>query len=188
MEAKDKIEELLIHNSEKLNSDEPFEGHFERFEAKLKIKQKKKGIKINTVLKIAASVIFILLLGNQAYLFFSPNKNDSEKGMSLASVSAEYEEVEFYYNNAIHVGLNQWESFKSSGLISDEEQKMLDDELLEFEELYKNLQEDLEANPNDERVVNAMLEYYQAKLNVINMIVTKLQEVKQLNTTKNVEI
>ena len=52
-------------------------------------------------------------------------------------------------------------------------------ELTEFEERFKNLQSDLAANPNDERVINAMLEYYQAKLEIINMIVNKLQEVKQ---------
>jgi hypothetical protein len=52
-------------------------------------------------------------------------------------------------------------------------------ELAEFEERFKTLQADLAANPNDERVINAMLEYYQAKLEIINMIVNKLQEVKQ---------
>ena len=61
-------------------------------------------------------------------------------------------------------------------------------ELEEFETLYKSLQEDLSASPNDERVINAMLQYYQSKLSVINMIVTKLEEVKQLNKNQNVEI
>ena len=89
-------------------------------------------------------------------------------------------EVEFYYTNAINVGLNQWNALKSEGLISDEEQNMMNDELKEFEDLQKSLQTDLKANPHDERVINAMLEYYQAKLGVINMIVAKLQEVKEL--------
>jgi hypothetical protein len=51
--------------------------------------------------------------------------------------------------------------------------------MAEFETRFKNLQIDLKANPNDERVINAMLEYYQAKLDIINMIVSKLEEVKQ---------
>lgn len=55
----------------------------------------------------------------------------------------------------------------------------MNDELKDFENMYKNLQEDLAANPDDERVINAMLEFYQVKLGVITMIVNKLEEVKQ---------
>ena len=62
---------------------------------------------------------------------------------------------------------------------------MMNAELSEFEEMYKTLQSDLASNPNDERVINAMLEYYQAKLSVINMIVNKLEEVKQKTNKKS---
>jgi hypothetical protein len=101
--------------------------------------------------------------------------------MTLAKVSPEYEEVEFYYTNAINVGLNQWENLISQGLISDEEQQMMDNELKEFETVFLNLQNDLSMSQNDERVINAMLEYYQTKLSLITLIVEKLQEVKQKN-------
>jgi hypothetical protein len=75
---------------------------------------------------------------------------------------------------------------KTEGLISEEEQNMMKKELDEFQTRYENLQKDLAVNPNDERVINAMLEYYQAKLSVINIIVDKLEEVKQ-QTNKNHE-
>jgi chromosome segregation ATPase len=67
---------------------------------------------------------------------------------------------------------------------------MMQEELAEFEQRLNNLRKDLAANPNDERVINAMLEYYQAKLSVINMIVNKLEEVKQQqkNTQHEIEI
>ena len=187
MKAKDNIEELILKNLERLNNNEPSEGHFERFEAKLNFQHKKKRITLNVVWKVAAAVIFVLLATNQAFIYFSPNSQGSlfsgfnKNEFTLASVSPEYEEVEFYYTNSINVGLNQWNSLTEEGFISEEEQKMMDSELNEFEELYGNLQKDLAANPNDERVINAMLEFYQAKLSVINMIVSKLQEVKQTN-------
>jgi hypothetical protein len=101
----------------------------------------------------------------------------------LASVSPEYEEVEFYFTSAINGGLNQWEKLVSEGLISEDEQQMMNNELTEFEVVYKNLQADLSVNPNDERVIQAMLEYYQTKLSLINMIVEKLEEVKQKTKT-----
>lgn len=187
MKPKDNIEELILNNLEGLNENEPMDGHFERFEAKLKVQRKKRKITFNMVWKVAVAVIFVLLATNQAFIYFSPNQQNpffnfrSNNEGTLASVSSEYEEVEFYFTNAINVGLNQWNSLNDDGFISAEEQEMMDSELAEFEDRFKTLQEDLAANPNDERVVNAMLEYYQTKLSVINLIVNKLEEVKQKN-------
>ena len=185
MKEKDNIEELILNNLKELNNEEPPAGHFERFEAKLEgLNKKKKFISLNLVWKVAAAAVFAFLIVNQGIIWFSPEKgNESvEKmttGMTLASVSPEYEEVEFYFTSAISGGLNQWEKLVSEGLISEGEQQMMNNELNEFEEVYNNLQADLSSNPNDERVINAMLEYYQTKLSLINMIVEKLEEVKQ---------
>ncbi|MGC9352927.1 MAG: hypothetical protein ACP5D9_03755 [Mariniphaga sp.] len=187
MKEKDYIEELILKNLKELNNDEPPAGHFDRFEAKLGgLDKKKKIISLNFIWKVAAAAVFAFLVVNQAIIWFSPEngKQSVQKratGMTLASVSPEYEEVEFYYTSSIKGGLSQWEQLVAEGLISEEEQQMMDAELKEFEEVYKNLQADLSANPNDERVINAMLEYYQTKLSLIHMIVEKLEEVKQKN-------
>lgn len=93
--------------------------------------------------------------------------------------------MEFYYTNAINSGINDWKSLADAGLVSEEEQQAMKNELKDFEQRFQNLQAELSANPNDERVINAMLEYYQAKLSVITMIVTKLQEAKRQNDTKH---
>jgi hypothetical protein len=192
MSEKDYIEKIISDNLEKLNDNEPRDGHFDRFEAKLKSHNRRKIISLSMVLKVAAAVVFVLLAANQAFIYFSSDEKlsstaeeNNRQNVSLASVAPEYEEVEFYYNNAINVGLNQWESMVEIGLISDEEQNLMDKELDEFGNVYESLRKDLEANPNDERVINAMLEYYQTKLSVINMIVNKLEEVKQKNNTTN---
>jgi len=184
MKERDNIEELILNNLKELNDNEPMDGHFERFQAKLNRQNKKKTFTFSLVWKVAAAVVFVFLAVNQANIYFSPDKqnenlafNNSE--FTLASVSPEYKEVEFYYTNAISVGLNQWNNLKTDGFISETEQETMKGELAEFEERFKTLQTDLAANPNDERVINAMLEYYQAKLEIINMIVNKLQEVKQ---------
>ena len=190
MKTKDNIEEIILNNLKELNDFEPKEGHFERFQAKLNVQQKKKKITLNLVWKVAAAVVFVLLAVNQANIYFSPDKqnqilSNNNSDFSLASVSPEYKEVEFYYTNAINVGLNQWNTLMADGYISAEEQELMDIELSDFETRYKNLQTDLAANPNDERVINAMLEYYQSKLEIINMIVNKLQEVKQQKNNNN---
>ena len=188
MKEKDYIEEMILKNMEALNNNEPLDGHFERFEKKLNTKNKTRNITWKGVLKIAAVVIFVMLATNQISIYFSPetkglaglvlNKTENTN-ISLASLSPEYTEVEFYYTTSINTGLDQWNKLSKAGLISEDEQAMMDDELKDFENMYKNLQQDLAANPNDERVINAMLEFYQVKLSVITMIVNKLEEVKQ---------
>ena len=190
MKTRDNIEEIILNNLKDLNDLEPMDGHFERFQAKLNKQNKRKLITFSLIWKVAAAVVFVLLAVNQANIYFSPNKQIENLAInnpdfSLASVSPEYKEVEFYYTNAISVGLNQWDNLKTDGFISETEQDLMNTELTEFEERFKNLQTDLAANPNDERVINAMLEYYQAKLEIINMIVNKLQEVKQQKTNSN---
>ena len=187
MEKKDYIEELIMKNLEGLNDNEPSEGHFERFEVKLgQMNKRNKIISLNVVWKIAAAAVFAFLLVNQAIIWFTPGSTTQPAGnqqgaFSLASVSPEYEEVEYYYTNSINAGLTQWENLVQQGFISEEEQKMMNQELEEFETVFKNLQEDLSVSPNDDRVIQAMLEYYQTKLSLINMIIEKLQEVKQKN-------
>ena len=187
MNDKDNIEKLIIRNIRELNDNEPSEGHFERFEEKLQsISKKEKNNNFSIVWKVAAAAIFAFLLVNQAMIWFSekPVLNETAPGneqLTLSELSSEYEEVEFYYTNAINVGLNDWEAMVQQGLITEDEQQMLNQELEEFEKVYLKLQGDLALSPNDERVINAMLEYYQTKLNLINLIVGKLHEVKQKN-------
>lgn len=194
MKNKDYIEELIRKNADLLNDNEPADGHFERFEAKLKAQGEPRKINRNLLLKIAAAVVFAFLAGNQLFMWLSPqtptsyyNKHKQQE-LSLASLSPEYQEVEFYYTTSINTGLSQWNALNSEGYISSEEQEMMQEELKEFEDLYKNLQADLAASPNDERVINAMLEFYQTKLSLINMIVSKLEEVKQQKEEHNESI
>lgn len=186
MKQRDNIEELILKNREALNDSEPMDGHFARFENKLQKQHKKKRkLSFNGVLKVAAAIVFVLLASNQAFIYFSADKqgiiapNSTNSALNLASVSDEYSEVEFYYTSAINSGMQNWNKLKEAGLISEEEQSMMDEELNEFENLYKSLQQDLETNPEDDRVINAMLEYYQAKLSVINLIINKLEDVQE---------
>ena len=58
-------------------------------------------------------------------------------------------------------------------------------ELSEMDSLFLNLQQEYKANPNDERIINAMIEYYQTKLDIVNTIKTDLENVKQIKRKYN---
>lgn len=179
----DELERLIFNNRHSIQDEEPMEGHFERFEARLrKARKPAPTFNLRIVLQVAAVAVFALLAVNQARIYFFSEKNET---LSLGSISPEYREVEFYYTNAIQLGMTQWEQLKKDGLVSESEQQMMQKEQEEFDQMYQKLIDDLKANPNDERVINAMLEYYQARMNIIGIIINKLQEVKQQKYERN---
>ncbi len=174
---KDELERLILNNQHSFQDDEPMEGHFERFEARLqKASKPTRKFNFKPVLKIAAIVVFALLTVNQARIWLTPEKKET---LSLGSISPQYREVEYYYTNAIQLGINQLDKLKKEGLINESEQQMMLKEQKEFDQMYQKLLEDLKANPGDERVINAMLEFYESRMNIITLIISKLKEVKQ---------
>ncbi len=179
----DLLEKTIRENKQALEEDAPM-GHFERFEAKLDQElHHKKQFNRKIYLQLAAAVVFALLLGNQLRMYFSTEKEVAP--VTLASVSEEYGEVEFYFTSSIDQSMQQWEKLIADGYISEANQQMMAKEMKEFDQMEAQLQEELQANPDDERVINAMLEYYQAKLSVITLIIDKLKEVKQQKMTDN---
>ena len=173
----DELERLILNNRHSLQDEEPLEGHFERFEVRLlNASRPVRTINWRLTLQIAAVVVFALLAVNQARIYFLPEKQET---LSLGSISPEYREVEFYYTNSIQLGMTQWEKLKNEGLVSEPEQQMMQKEQQEFDLMYQKLLIDLKANPNDERVINAMLGYYQSRMNIISLILNKLKEAKQ---------
>ncbi len=176
MEEKDFIETILAGRTAELELADPPLGHADRFRARLENAEHHRIFTMKNGWRIAAAVVFIFLAVNQARIWMMPE----EKGQtSLGTLSPEYSEVEYYYTNAISKGVETLNSLTGTGVITKGEYEIMETEFVEFEKRYQELQKELEANPGDERIINAMIGYYQAKLDVINMIVNKLQEVKQ---------
>jgi uncharacterized protein (DUF305 family) len=61
---------------------------------------------------------------------------------------------------------------------------MLMKEMHSMDSTYISLQKELKANPNDERIINAMIEHYQTKLDVMTYIVSQLKSIKNVNQNK----
>jgi hypothetical protein len=61
---------------------------------------------------------------------------------------------------------------------------MLMKEIKSMDSTYVSLQKELKANPNDERIINAMIEHYQTKLEVMTYIVNQLKTIRNDNHNK----
>jgi hypothetical protein len=58
-------------------------------------------------------------------------------------------------------------------------------EFAEMDSIHHELQIKLGTNPGDERVVNAMITYYQTKLGMMKSFINTLNQIKQSNNLKN---
>jgi hypothetical protein len=179
-----KIEELINENRDYFDDANPSDGHLERFQSKLEastIYTVKKRVKVLPYLLRAAAVAILVTLSSLWTWehVLSPN---SDK-MTLSEVSPEYSNVEKYYVQQVNLMEDEIRGFD---LNDDPNQKeMLITELESMDSMYEELQKDLKANPNDERVINAMIEHYQKKVEVMNYIITQLKEVKNENQLNN---
>jgi Xaa-Pro aminopeptidase len=172
------IEETIRKNKGFFDDAEPQEGHLERFSYRLSARfGMKKKINIGPYLLRAAAVTLLLTLSSLWTWehFIRPDNNQ----MSLSEVSPEYREVEQFYVQ--QVNMIEGEILGTDIGTSEEHKAMLQEELKNMDASYKDLQKELAANPTDERVINAMIEHYQKKLEVMTYILNQLKEVKNSN-------
>ncbi len=160
--------------------EEPSKGHFERFEEKLRNRNRR----IHTysqVLKIAAVFVFILL---STSLFILLKDQKTETGLASAQ-NEELKEAGIYYTNRINSELGDIEKMAKEGIGSESEILRVKKDLSEMDNQFQNLRQDYRSNPNDERVQSAMIEYYQAKLDILNTIKEDWKNASQLKIKYN---
>lgn len=174
------IEEIVRSSKSFWDDQEPEEGHFERFSVKLELRRQARAPKRSIVpYLLRAAVVTLLVTLSSLWTWDHFIRPDSSR-MSLGEVSPQYREVENYY---IHeVSLMEEEIVNTDVHNSPEQKEMLISELKSMDSVYVSLQKELKANPNDERIISAMIEHYQTKLEVMTYIVNQLKTIRNNNT------
>ena len=154
-------------------------GHEERFLQRL-VEFRQYSIAPNEPRKwlVYAAVVVILLLSVPAALYFvQPNQQpqiDTE-----AYLSDEQKEAQFYYVSSIQSGVSTLEKMLLDTELPKEQKEIIDDVVSNFEKRREDILLDLNASDGDQRVVDALLDYYRIKLEVINGIVQKLESLNK---------
>ena len=177
----DELNKIFTEHHAEFEED-PRAGHFDRFEEKLRLAEsKRKKWNMSPFLKVAAVLVIVLLSAN-LYVYI---RNSKPQVQDVAVVKSDLGEATFYYTNSINNGIRDLEQMAKEGIGSPKELVQIKHELSEMDSLFVNLQQEYKANPNDERIINAMIEYYQTKLDIVNTIKTDLENVKQLKKKRN---
>jgi hypothetical protein len=176
------IEEIIRNNKEFFDGAEPSEGHFERFTRKLEIRFGNKTIKRSIVpYLLKAAVVTLLVTLSSLWTWDHFIRSDRNK-MTLGDVSPQYKEVENYYVHQVNIMESELVDIELKN--SPEQKQILMSEMRSMDSVYVQLQKELKANPNDERIINAMIEHYQTKLEVMSYIVSQLKAMRNENQNK----
>lgn len=180
------IDDFIRENRDHFDGIEPPAGHLERFQARLEAQAVilPQRVRVLPYLLRAAAVAILVTLSS--LWTWEHVLSPGAKKMTLSDVSPEYRQVETYYVQQVNL---MEDEIMAIPMGNDPIQKeMLIEELNNMDAAYSELQRDLKANPQDERVINAMIEHYQRKVEVMNYILSQLKQVSnnnQLNETND---
>jgi hypothetical protein len=168
------LDDFIKNHAERFDSEEPLPGHFDRFEQRLgKTFVNYRKWNMNLFVRIAAVVIFGLVLSYFALREFQ-NLNRDLNYMMSADVYPELIEAEEYFTMQMDLYYNKIENLKFEN--DKGQKKLIMDELSSMDSQVKVLKHDLLQNPDNERVVHALINFYQVKLEFMDMIITRTQE------------
>jgi hypothetical protein len=176
------IEDIIRNNKDFFEDGEPSEGHFERFNRKLEIRFQTEAPKRSIVPYLLRAAVVTLLVTLSSLWTWDHFIRTGSSRMTLGQVSPQYKEVENYY---IHqVNMMEGEIVNVDLKNNPGQKVMLMKEMKSMDSVYVSLQKELKANPDDERIINAMIEHYQTKLQVMTYIVNQLKTIRKDNQNK----
>lgn len=140
-----------------------------------------KLVSFRRVLSIAASVLLLLFAGGMGGSYLS-NQNVAKDINSLADVAPEYEETERFFHQQIQK--------KTARLASYEKAETVEPDLQQLDEVFKELTVELANAPKgtEDEIINAMIKNYQAKIDILNRVLEKVEEVDVPEKTINNEV
>lgn len=178
----DKLEQFIVENRDGFDVYEPSDELWDRIQ-----KPAPKVIKLNwkTIAVRVAAVVVIFIAS-----YFFHDMMQSENNNQIAQQDMEMEdqqmeqvqvlmEAEVFYSSQINNTKD--EIFQISG----NDKELIDDinlDMDELDEIFQELKDDLKDNSDNEEVIEAMIQNYRIKLQVLEEIL------KQLNKTKNPKI
>jgi hypothetical protein len=182
----DKLEKFIIENREEFDVFDPTEALWDR------IQKPTHAIKLNwktVAIRVAAVVVIFIA----SYFFHDMMQSDDATSVAKQEIELDEQqmeqikvlmEAEVYYSSQINIAKD--EIFRLSG----NNQALIDDinvDLVELDEIFKELKNDLKDNSDNEEVIEAMIQNYRIKLEVLEEIMEQLKKAKNRDKNENID-
>lgn len=174
---KDNIDQLFNRLGGAFDTDMPSANHKATFLEKLQASQEEiPEVKVRKLqwwkpLMLAASVLVVAGL-----LFSNTNTIESKQ---LADISPEMQETQEFFTRTI-----ERELFEIKKQTTPATEKLVNDAMLRMEKLetnYNKLQDDLEQSGEDKRVIYAMIDNFQNRIDLLQQVLEHINAIKNLN-------
>ena len=168
------LDDYIRGHLDQFNSLEPQDDHYDRFADKLeRLNASRRTGPWITLLKIAAVLVIGFVLLYTAIREFRSFTNDSRNSPAALSDPELNEAVEFYATQ-LDVSYNKIKNLRFND--DQNEKKQVLHELTEMDRQVQAMEQDLKQNPDDERVVHAIINFYQIKIELMDVIIARAQQ------------
>lgn len=172
----DKLEKYIQKHKDAFDDQMPDSRHKERFNEKLKARAPRtKTVPLwQNVMKIASLAVVLIVAGTiflVNYPFNSPKA--AEQGVALSEVSPEYQEVESYLQSNLKNKISEFKSMECPE--GDVEKEEVLNEISRLDTMYIELQKDLKKNQGNERIINAMINTYQTRIEILDQVINQVK-------------
>lgn len=183
----DRLKDFIEENRQEFEGPKPSEDLWNRIEGELLI-QKRKSVRFSA-LKIAAVIVLLIGAAGVISVLWQSNSikeapiagietSGIESGvLGLSSLASNLREVEQYYVSEVNFQKNKLTNYE------------VDKELLEEVELLKEefdlLQSEMGATADPTKIVEAMIENYQMRLEILKDILETIKKEENKNNIKN---
>jgi len=165
------FERNILNHRESLDGVDPAPGHEQRFIEKLNKNSIRRHSAYGWI--IAASIAVLMAIG-----ILATQTSIFRQDITLSDISVEFKEAEWYYQHEFHKKLDELSTVLSGN--PNQERSILA-EINHMDAMYFQLEQDIQKNPDDPRALNALINYYQTKIDFIDQVLTQINEFENIN-------
>lgn len=179
------IDEMMDGLKGSFDFREPQEGHQARFQARLEdqtmvVYTVRKRINWWKPLAIAASIAVVGILGLVNLQTGSSVENQ------VAQIAPELPQTKVYFANLVEDQLTSFQQYRN-----EDTEKLIQDAMKQMTRLesdYLKLEQELISGSNKELIMQAMIQNFQSRVDILNLYMTKIKMIEQLKTNNNENI
>lgn len=169
------LEEKIKRNRDVLDGQEPSEGHFDRFQEKLSAlhegeRQNHSG-GVKKLLRVAAVIAVLTAISSLIYLM---NPAQSPDRVTASVLPPEVHEARLYYDQLVDEKLQKIDECAVSNSEASFIRKMIIQEITLLDSNTVQLEQELQKDKQNTRLINAIIRNYKTKSDLVENILNRL--------------
>lgn len=177
----DKLEKFIVEHRTEWSDQEPADGHFDRFMARLEAEERRNIRPADRFffLKVAAGLIIVFSVSVLLFDFASSRLFNRSLTSGEAAIPADIRDAEQYYGRAASEGMGNIQKLACCGQDTKTIRTIADREVQQLDASSAELRQALKQNPGDERIQAALIRTQQMKETVVRQVVDGMTRVNR---------